>query len=124
MGAPPSSRVRPRYARIIGRADGSIIATIMTTMTAKNAAAYEPVDSIAVCGDMKDIVTSCVVQTTYHERATTSATSAATGIVTRGNAPASLCSAAPDIDPPEEGTRYLKAPRASSSTRTPKDISR
>ena len=64
----------------MGNADGSIIATIITLINAKNKARFvEPI----VEGAMSIIVRSEEAHVTYHARATTATTAAATGIVRR-----------------------------------------
>src|SRR5205807_10161050 len=79
-GCPFSRRVRPWYARAIGSADGSIIATIITTMSAKKRA--RSVDP-NVAGAITAIARSDEVQVTYHATATRAATPTPTGIVRR-----------------------------------------
>src|SRR3989442_6621278 len=80
VGCPFSRREIPWYARAIGTADGSIIATIITTMRAeKRAMSVEP----NVEGAMSIIVRSEEAHVTYHATATIAMTAAATGIVRR-----------------------------------------
>ena len=80
VGRPASSRVIPRKARIIGIAEGNIIATIMTTRSAKKSTRS---DDTIVDGAIRAIRKSEDVHVAYQAAATTRATAAATGIVTR-----------------------------------------
>src|SRR6266568_223559 len=80
VGRPASRRVIPRNARLMGIAEGNIIATIMTTSRAKNRRrSVEPIVNRAIWV-MRESVD---VHVAYHAAATTSATAIATGIVTR-----------------------------------------
>ena len=81
-GRPPCKRVIPWNATIIGRAEGSIIATIIVTINTKNSAR-----STARAGStgtaIKTITMSEVAHVTYHATATTSATKSPRGTVSR-----------------------------------------
>src|SRR3989475_12562131 len=78
VGRPASRRVIPRYARTIGKADGNIIATIMTTRRAKKRT--RSVDRNRE-GDMRAIRTSAEVHVAYQAAPTARATATATGMV-------------------------------------------
>src|SRR2546425_2971961 len=78
VGRPASRRVIPRYATIIGKADGNIIATIMTTRRAKKRT--RSVDRNRE-GAMRAIRTSAEVHVAYQAAPTARATAAATGTV-------------------------------------------
>jgi len=78
VGRPASRRVIPRYARIIGSAEGNIIATIMTTSRAKKRT--RSVDRNRE-GAMSAIRTSAEVHVAYQAAPTARATAAATGMV-------------------------------------------
>src|SRR6266566_4634878 len=79
-GRPFSRREIPWYASAIGNAEGSIIATIITTIKAKNKAMFvEPI----VDGAISIIVRSEEAQVTYQATATTATTTPAMGIVRR-----------------------------------------
>src|SRR5256886_4414156 len=77
VGRPASRRVIPRYARIIGKADGNIIATIMTARRAKKRT--RSVDRNRE-GAMRAIRTSAEVQVEYQAAPTARATATATGM--------------------------------------------
>src|SRR2546426_220526 len=83
-GRPFSSRVNPRYATIIGSADGSIIATIMTTRIARKSVRATGSAKV-LAGSRRIVVTPAVVHVTYHARTTTAPTSTAIGKVTDRN---------------------------------------
>src|SRR2546428_14027647 len=78
VGRPASRRVIPRNARIIGRAEGNINATIMTTRSAKKRT--KSVDRNRE-GGVSAIRTSAEVHEAYQGAPTTRATAAATGTV-------------------------------------------
>ncbi len=78
VGRPASRRVIPRNARIIGRAEGNIIATIMTTRSAKKRT--RSVDRNRE-GAVSAIRASAEVHVAYQAAPTTRATAAATGTV-------------------------------------------
>src|SRR5881628_251018 len=78
VGRPASRRVIPRNARIIGRAEGNIIATIMTTRSAKKRT--RSVDRNRE-GAVSAIRASVEVHVAYQAAPTTRATAAATGTV-------------------------------------------
>src|SRR6266542_4105469 len=82
VGRPSSSRVIPWNARIIGMAEGDIIATIMTSRRAKNRT--RSVEAILE-GAVRAIKKSADVHVTYHAAATTRATATAIGAVMRRN---------------------------------------
>src|SRR5438105_10325839 len=82
LGCPFSRRVRPWYARAIGSADGSIIATIITTMSAKKRTRTGDPNA---AGAISAFAKSDEVQVTYHARTTKAATPRPTGIVRRRN---------------------------------------
>src|SRR5712692_349117 len=85
VGRPASRRVIPRYARIIGRAEGNIIATIMTTRRAKKRTrSVDPKREGAVSA----IRTSADVHVAYQAAPTARATAAATGMVRCRRSPA------------------------------------
>src|SRR2546426_10487352 len=76
VGRPASRRVIPRYATIIGKADGNIIATIMTTRRAKKRT--RSVDRNRE-GAVSAIRTSAEVHVAYQAAPTARTTAAATG---------------------------------------------
>src|SRR5712691_175082 len=78
VGRPASRRVIPRNARIIGRAEGNIIATIMTTRSAKKRT--RSVDRKRE-GAVSAKRTSAEVHVAYQTAPTARATAAATGTV-------------------------------------------
>src|SRR6266508_339186 len=80
VGRPSSSRVIPWNARIIGMAEGNIIATIMTSRRAKNRT--RSVEAILE-GAVRAIKKSADVHVTYHAAATTRATATAIGMFNR-----------------------------------------
>src|SRR5438093_13588661 len=80
VGRPASRRVIARYARIIGRAAGNIIATIMTTRRAKQRT--RSVDRNRE-GAVSAIRTSAEVHVAYQAAPTARATAAATGLGSR-----------------------------------------
>src|SRR2546426_4379773 len=75
VGRPASRRVIPRYATIIGKADGNIIATIMTTRRAKKRT--RSVDRNRE-GAVSAIRTSAEVHVAYQAAPTARTTAAAT----------------------------------------------
>src|SRR2546426_12684319 len=78
VGRPASRRVIPRNARIIGRAEGNIIATIMTTRsTKKRTSSVDRNREVAVSA----MRTSAEVHLAYQAAPTARATAAATGTV-------------------------------------------
>src|SRR6266705_6665714 len=81
VGRPASRRVIPRNARIIGRAAGSIIATIITTMRAKKTPTPETPVGTPIARN--DIAKSDVDQVTYEAAATRTTTRPAMGTVIR-----------------------------------------
>src|SRR2546427_12905903 len=78
VGRPASSRVTPQIARIIGKAEGNIIATIMTTRSEKKRT--RSVDRNRE-GAVSAIRTSAEVHVAYQAAPTARATAAATGTV-------------------------------------------
>src|SRR5438093_13570225 len=78
VGRPASRRVIARYARIIGRAAGNIIATIMTTRRAKKRT--RSVDRNRE-GAVSAIRTSAEGHVAYQAAPTAKATATATGMV-------------------------------------------
>src|SRR2546428_13502284 len=86
VGRPASRRVIPRNARIIGRAEGNIIATIITTRSAKKST--KSVDRNRE-GGVSDIRTSAEVHVAYQVAPTPSATAAATATGGCGSSQAS-----------------------------------
>src|SRR5207244_10837065 len=77
---PAANRAGQVTARIIGMAEGNIIATIMTRRSAKNRA--RSVD-VMVDGAIRAMRKSADVHVAYHAAPTTTATAAATGMVMR-----------------------------------------
>src|SRR2546427_8196317 len=85
VGRPASRRVIPRNARIIGRAEGNIIATLMTMSSAKERT--RSVDRNRE-GAMSGIRTSAEGHVAYQAAPTARATAAATGMVRCRSSPA------------------------------------
>src|SRR2546427_774051 len=85
VGRPASRRVIPRNARIIGKAEGNIIATIMTTRSAKKKT--RSVDRNRE-GAVSAIRTSAEFHVAYQAAPTARATAAATGTVRCGSSQA------------------------------------
>src|SRR5437867_3167463 len=106
VGRPPSSRVNSRKARIIGMADGSIIATIMARRRAKNRARF--VD-VGIDGAIRAMRKSADVHVAYQAAATTRTTAAATGIVTRRRSAVGSAGTASPIGRRERWCRYERA---------------
>src|SRR2546428_8650289 len=98
VGRPASRRVIPRNATIIGKADGNIIATIMTTRRTKNRT--RSVDRNRE-GAVSAIRTSAEVHVAYQAAPTARATAAATGTVRCRSSQAG--SAGAGLAPPRAG---------------------
>src|SRR2546425_9908491 len=82
VGRPASRRVIPRNARIIGKAEGNIIATIMTTRSAKKRTRSVERNRE---GDVSAIRTSAEVHVAYQAAPTARAAAAATVTVRCGS---------------------------------------
>src|SRR2546428_12404195 len=103
VGRPASRRVIPRNARIIGKAEGNIIATIMTTRRAKKRT--RSVDRNRE-GAVSAIRTSAEVHVAYHAAPTARTTAAATGTVRCRSSQAGSAGGALRTPPPGgDGTR-------------------
>src|SRR3990172_11571246 len=108
VGRPSSSRVMPRYARIMGRADGSIIATIITTSKMRKTASTAGFE-VVISGIMSSFIRSVEDHVTYHATATAITTNMAIGAV-RCRRRSGAFAVSVVKGPSDAGGRYERAP--------------